>query len=541
MTQTEPSSLDRPGVLDGYLILTLGLTIFAMAPLLYPGYFQTHTGFVPIWSINRLRETWTDLSWLPVLRPFNPWRSGGLLPYYLAAILPLSSLNALKLVSALGLLAGSSGLYLWLKSWLGSQGATVAALVYTYAPFIVATLYVRGAWSEAFFWGLLPWALLAATYLVARPAPRFIGIGIGFWALLGLSQLGLTLWAGIILLFMLVMFHRRQALFPLLAAGAGFALAALITFPRLNQALEPSAFDFATHLVYPSQLLSAFWGYGLSQPGWNDGLSLSLGIAGLGLAGLTFIIWRGGPDRRPWFFAGLALLTTLVSTLPGGWFWQIPGLTHLLTYPWQLLGFATLGLAVLAGVGFWLEEQLRQPAFFAAVILFILLPLYPNLEPQFTPMEIPADPQAIYGQNEIVLLAYDFFIANPAAEENPDLPTEDLYLPLTAETELKPRDKFFMRVAWQALKPISENYKTFGHLVDHENQLLHQNDLYPQAGARPTNTWMPGEIIEDTYTFILPGGRTYPSQVWLGFYDENTLTRLPALGDDQGRAFLDVR
>lgn len=325
MTPTGQLSARRQFLIDSYFLLTISLAIFAIAPLFYPGYFQTHSGYTPLWSINRLREGVTDLSRLPFLVPFNPWRSGGLLPYYLAAILPLSSLTALKLVSGLGILAGCSGLYLWLKSWLGSQGACVAALVYTYAPFTIATLYVRGAWSEAFFWGLLPWALLAATYLVARPAISLMVIALTFWLALGLSQLGLSVWAYLFLIIMLLIFHRPQALRPLIGAGGGLILALWLTLPRLNGELQPAPFNFAAHLVYPAQLLSSFWGYGLSRAGWDDGLSLSLGLAALGLSILTFIIWRGGPDRRPWFFAGIAIFATIISTPLGGPIWRTPG------------------------------------------------------------------------------------------------------------------------------------------------------------------------------------------------------------------------
>ena len=156
MAQAQLTASEKNCLVDGYFLVVIGLSVFAIAPLFFPGYFQTHTGYLPLWSVNRLRENLTDLSWLPVLVPFNPWRSDGLLPYYLAALLPLKSLHAIKLVSAGGILAAGSGLYLWLKSWLGARGACVGALVYVYSPFLMAALYVRGAWGEALFWGLLP-------------------------------------------------------------------------------------------------------------------------------------------------------------------------------------------------------------------------------------------------------------------------------------------------------------------------------------------------------------------------------------------------
>lgn len=541
MVQSRRLTILKQLPIDAYLVLTIVLTIFALAPLFHPIFFQTHTGFLPLWSVNRLRESFTDLSWLPVLLPFNPWRSDGLLPYYLAALLPVSSLGAVKLLAGLGILAGASGLYLWVKGWLGPHGACIAALVYIYSPYSLTTLFVRGAWGEAIFWGLLPWALLGATYLVAQPKVPIMVIAAIFWLELGLSQLGLTVWAYIFLIAMQLLFHRPYAVRPIISAGVGLILAIVATFPRVVHSLEPSPFNFTEHLVYPSQLLSPFWGFGLSQPGIEDGLSLSLGLAGIGLAILAFVIWRGGPDRRPWFFIGMAIFAALVVTPVGGWTWSLPGLNHLLTYPWQLLGFAGLGLAVMAGVPFWLDERLHELPVFAAVILFVLLPSYPNLEPIYLTESPPTDPQAIYGNNEIVLLSHHFFVENPAAEDNPSLPEDEQFLSITADTELKPRSKFFLQVRWQAINPVQQNLKVFGHLVDPERGILYQVDIYPQEGTRNTDTWLPGEIIEDTYTFILPGGRSNPTEVWLGFYDEPTLTRFPALGDDEGRAFLNVR
>ena len=542
MTNTQQADSTQSKLFDSYFVLSLCLSIFAVAPLLHPNTFQTHGGLLPIWSVNSLREDWLNMGWLPVLTPFNPWRSGGLLPYYLAAMVPLSALWATKLISIVGILAGSSGLYLWLRSWVGPHGATVAALIYTYAPFNIATLYVRGAWSEAFFWGILPWALLAATFLVAQPKPLIMGIAVVFWTALGLSQLGLSVWAFILISGMTLLFHRPQAFHVLVSASVGVILAALITFPRLNQALTPSEFPPDQHLVYPSQLLSAFWGYGLSQPGWDDGITFSLGIAALSMALLAVFIWRGGPDKRAYVFLGIAIVPVLLSLPWSRWFWSIPGVDHLLTYPWQLLGFSGLGLAVVAAIGFWLNDRLSQPPIFAAVLIFILLPMYPNLAPQYTLVDISDDPLAIYGQNEIVLLSTRFYIDNPAADEETTLSADEAFIDITPDMTFRPNTKIYLDVAWQAIKPIPKNYKTFAHMVDDQNELVHQNDAFPQLGARPTDTWLPGEIIEDTYTFRLPGRRTTnPATVWLGFYEEETFIRLPALGDDEGRAFLNVR
>ena len=119
---------------------------------------------MPLWNVVDLRAKLGDGWWLPHLATsFDPLRSDGLWPYYLAAILPFEPLVAIKVVFGLAWLLGSVGMFLWLKNWLGQPGALVAALVYTYLPHQIVTVYVRGAWGEASFWGLLPWAVLAAS------------------------------------------------------------------------------------------------------------------------------------------------------------------------------------------------------------------------------------------------------------------------------------------------------------------------------------------------------------------------------------------
>jgi hypothetical protein len=43
------------------------------------------------------------------------------------------------------------------------------------------------------------------------------------------------------------------------------------------------------------------------------------------------------------------------------------------------------------------------------------------------------------------------------------------------------------------------------HLLNSGSKVVAQRDLQPQAGAAPTTTWLPGEILTDAYTLSLPG------------------------------------
>ncbi|MFC1976478.1 hypothetical protein ACFLXQ_08765, partial [Chloroflexota bacterium] len=406
------------------LALALILPIFAVAPLFYPGYIQTHSGLVPLWNVadcpaNLENLGWPnlgDLGWVPhIATHFDPLRSDGLLPYYLAGVLPFSPVAGVKVVIGLGWLLGSVGMFLWLKSWLGNPGALIAALVYTYLPYQIATVYVRGAWGEALFWGLLPWALLIATYLVTSPQPLAFIIAAIFWLLLGLSQFGLTMWAFIFIVSLLLIVHLRQSLWPSLAALLGTAVALILT---VSLAAPPtSSVSFVDHFLYPFQLFSARWGFGVSQPGWDDGLSLQLGLASVGLTIVTVVLWQrsdssarrvGRTDRRLIFFLTAAIVLILLTLGLAAFLWRFPiwpGLTlaNTLTYPWQLLGLAGLCLAILAGAALWLDEQLTRLPLFAAIIIFIVLSSYTYLSPQFIQLAqyFDAQPQAELGDAQI--------------------------------------------------------------------------------------------------------------------------------------------
>jgi hypothetical protein len=571
------------------LILALILPIFALAPLFYPGYLQTHSGLVPLWNVADLSAKLGCLSWTPHLATnFDPLRSDGLLPYYLAGLLPLSPAVAVKMVLGLGWLLGSLGMFLLLKSWLNHPGALVAAQVYTYLPYRIATVYVRGAWGEALFWGLLPWALLAAVYLTTfsklsrsklppstspqkgenRPTSPRGGIEGGaaksgnavilftlliaavFWLLLGLSQLGLTLWAFIFVVFMLLVLHRPQALLPILAALLG-TVAALALALSLSVPPPTPAISFTDHFLYPFQLFSAYWGFGPSNPGWNDGLSLQLGLAAVGLTILALVLWQrhrqvSRADRRLIFFLTAAIIVTLLQFSLTTFLWKIPiwpgyTLASTLTYPWQLLGLAGLCLAILAGAALWLDERLTDLPLFGAIIILIILSSYTYLSPQFIQPAPYFDqkPQAQLGEAQVTLLAHDFSVL--ISGHTAGLERGQTAIPLAIHGPLQANDVLLVNVVWHPLQTFTQDLKVFVHLVDSNDKVVAQFDGQPQSGDHPTSAWIPGELIEDSYPILFPADAPPgPYRVFLGLYDEATLARLPVSTDTEGRIILNV-
>ena len=70
--------------------------------------------------------------------------------------------------------------------------------------------------------------------------------------------------------------------------------------------------------------------------------------------------------------------------------------------------------------------------------------------------------------------------------------------------ELQPGQPLAVTLYWQSLAPLDQDYTVFLQLLGPAGEVYAQQDKAPLAGAAPTSTWTPGEIIADTYTLSLP-------------------------------------
>ncbi len=61
-----------------------------------------------------------------------------------------------------------------------------------------------------------------------------------------------------------------------------------------------------------------------------------------------------------------------------------------------------------------------------------------------------------------------------------------------------------LRLAWQALAPLSENLKVSARLLNPDGSVAASHDAVPVHWAYPTTDWRPGETVLDVYDFALP-------------------------------------
>ncbi len=111
---------------------------------------------------------------------------------------------------------------------------------------------------------------------------------------------------------------------------------------------------------------------------------------------------------------------------------------------------------------------------------------------------------------------------------------------------LQERDRLTLTLWWQAEEAPGRDYKRFVHLFDPATeQVPVQDDAMPRAWTYPTSQWVAGEVVSETVTLPLSGLAAGEYRLAVGWYDPDTVTRLPAT-DAAGqplpldRAVLDV-
>jgi hypothetical protein len=503
--------------LDLNLVLVVLLAVFAFAPLTRPGYFESHSGFLPVFNLYDLEQNlWKDWAWRPhaVTAP-NVVTGEGPLPYLIAESLRwlgLSGTQAIKGVYSLGVLLSGLGTYALGKRLFGGAGGLLAAVVYVYLPFHLAAIYVRGALAEAWALALFPLALLCWHGSTTRSSWLWAAGAILAQCALASSNFGLSLLFALLVLPFITALRtsrRRKARAFLLLVLALLAASVLQLPAVIRYGLaESHGVDFVAHFVYPFQLLSAQWGFGTSMPAWQDSLPLQLGLAATGLSLVAVLVILGSREvdtvlkRLVMFLAVAAAVSVLLVTQPSAVVWRVTHLSSLIHYPWQLLVFAGLSMSLLAGTVLQLAPRLTSLSWKAALVSLVILASYGYISPRFTDLDVANSPVGVF-EDKVLLLSYQ------------------------REGPLRHGATVRLRLYWQGLVPMDEDYVVFVHIVDDAGQIWAQCDSMLQDGQRPTSTWIPGEIIEDECRMTIdvegpPEGYTLE----VGLYEHDSGQRL---------------
>jgi hypothetical protein len=95
-----------------------------------------------------------------------------------------------------------------------------------------------------------------------------------------------------------------------------------------------------------------------------------------------------------------------------------------------------------------------------------------------------------------------------------------------------PGEALQLKLYWETLAAVAEDYDVFVHVIDKNGQLVAQADNEPVASLAPTGRWQPGDLIRDPYRVDWPAD--LPSGIYtinVGMYLRQNGARLPAEAD----------
>lgn len=515
-----------------YPALAFLLCIFAIAPLAFPGFFQSYAGYSAVYNLIELHNRIGSLpAWSATWgRAYDFLRMDGPLGYWLAELVHIagfSFLDSIKTVYALSFLVSAYGMFrLGQRVLKNDAAALLASALYVYFPAHIATVYVRGAFGEAIAWSLFPLALWAAIELEGKTTRRWSD---AVWCVLAfaglmLTQPGLAILFGIFArVWLVVMGPRRtdqRGWFPspaLVAILGGLVLGIALQLPSILPQVSLSAPDlFVPAFVYPFQMFSASWGTDVPRGNFLDKAPYQIGFAapGLTIAAIA-LLFRSesegdgtNPARRLVRFAVSATVVVLVLILPlAAPVWEFLGLSLLMQYPFQLLAFVGLLLSFAAASIVIRDRRFQEIPLLAALLIVPVLAVYPYLAPEFIEFSPTRPALARFNNDELALL-----------EARVVRPPGTWRHGATVELDL----------TWQALKQPNRDYTVFMHILDENGKQWGGTDEKPQGNTLSTLNMVAGRVYTDTQTVQIDlNGPTEGYHMELGIYQTTTGERAP--------------
>ncbi len=305
------------------------------------------------------------------------------LPYMMSEIfvrMGMAIFDSYKLVLALSFVGSGLLMYLALKSRFGMIASYLGAVVYTLAPYRLLDIYVRGALGEAvsfifpplLIWGfakrswpilILGWAGLFLTHPVASAC--FSAFFLGYILLVSERESVMT---------KLKLFFGPY----LVALGiAAFNLLPTLALTKYTY-YSPTLSDTLEMFPTLSQLIHSPWGYGVSLPGQNDGMSFEIGYVQWIILVIGLFASFKAKAREMRYLIGsclVAIFFILPISMP---VYKLFHLTAIIDFPWRLLMctiFAT------AWIGAMLIEQLPNRSLKKTLLIIGVVFLFVQTSP----------------------------------------------------------------------------------------------------------------------------------------------------------------
>ena len=382
----------KKGILLALLFL---LIIPAFWSLLQPGFFPSDDGE---WMVVRLTDFHRSISsgQLPVRWAARLNQNYGYpvfnflypLSLYTGEIFHLVGFgyaDSIKIVFIFSIVLAAISMFLFVGRIWGRWAGLAAAVVYTYTPYRLLDIYVRGSLGEALSFAFPPLLFLGIYRLCRRPGKKYyILTAVSFAALIMSHNIMAMVFTPAVLLWLLILARRSSGQkinpAPLLALVFGLGLSAFFWLPALNDSRytvlgQVSVTDYREHFLSAVDLLIPSWGYGPSLPGGGSAASYQVGVVNLlALAfGLVTLFKKSKHRKHALFFLLISFVALLLLTPISLPVWELFPLLKLVQFPWRLLALIAFSSSVLSAIAFRLVRNKYKPFLAVAIIIPVVL------------------------------------------------------------------------------------------------------------------------------------------------------------------------
>lgn len=288
------------------------------------------------------------------------------LPNYVASFFHffgISFIDAFKLNLFFALLFAAVFMYLWAKLHWGVWGGVVAASFYTFAPYHLLDIYIRGSVGEVWALAFFPAFLWALTRLIKDKRMIFLPISSMFFSLVIFSHNILALMFfpfAISYCVILIGKTQEEKLYALrttlYAIFLGVGISSIFWLPAILERQYVGGleiFDYKGHFVEVYQLIFPSWGSGFSGDPTTEGLSFQIGIANLAVLAIVVGLTSMSRNYRKIGIVNFAAMWVMLSvffmlpiSLP---LWERLPFIQYFQFPWRFLSVTILGCSFLAG------------------------------------------------------------------------------------------------------------------------------------------------------------------------------------------------
>ncbi len=405
-----------------YFLFACIISLPVVLPYFHKGYFPTHDGE---WAVVRLGDMYRTVKDVQIPARYSGHLNFGYgyplfnfaypFPYYLGLAplaLGVGLVGSVKLLFVLSVPFSCFFMFLLGRElWKDNLSGAASAILYTYLPYRLVDLYVRGSLGESLAFALFPLIFYLAVRLIRKPESKMLPvfIGISYAALIMTHNIMAILFTGVFVFFLIgaYLIEQKTIIKPFLLSflialmlSAFFWLPALAEKHNILLSKIPIA-DRNLYFVHLDQLIFPKWGF--EPPTAKNGFSYQIGWPHLLLLLITYILlcyeWLKKFKSRHF---SLTIQTVLLVTIlfltflmfkSSSFLWELPLLSEI-NYPWTLLAPIGFLISLLCGYLLTKGTYVKNLGFFLVIIAVV----------EFLPL---AKPQQYFDKGDTYYLSND--------------------------------------------------------------------------------------------------------------------------------------